>query len=226
MENIGLVIADENEFAPVKAFAEQNGGTTGITSGDRWARFSIGDRQVYALLCGIGKVNAAHGTAVLCYVNRVQAVVNFGLSGALQGLRKNDIALGTGFVEHDFDLTALGYPAGHKPGQTLTYAPDARLYDAVLAACPQAKPCVFACGDLFVGDSGKKAQLIEQFHAGCCDMETAAVAAVCAKAGVPFVSFRSISDDADDCAAQTYTHTNARKEDTLLQIFIKMIQNL
>lgn len=49
-------------------------------------------------------------------------------------------------------------------------------------------------------------------------METAAIASVCHKCGIPFICLRKISDDADDSATEQYREMNERAEDTLTNV--------
>ena len=77
-----------------------------------------GDRQleIHAVQCGSGKVNAASAVSFLIADNGAQMVCNAGLSGAVSGLRRGDLVAGATYVECDFDLSAIGIPAGQKPG--------------------------------------------------------------------------------------------------------------
>ncbi|MBQ2676349.1 MAG: 5'-methylthioadenosine/S-adenosylhomocysteine nucleosidase [Clostridia bacterium] len=229
MKKFGFVIADDQEFAPVEKLACKLGGQVYNAYGDKIAKFTVENNgnaaQMVAIWCGIGKVNSAGGAAALCYAEKVDAIINFGLSGAIKGVRKNDVTIGTKFVEHDFDLTPLGYKPGQKPQETYEYYPDKQLYDMLISAHPELKPCVLVSGDMFVSDTNKKNFVIEQFGGGCCDMESAAIASVCHKLGVPFAAIRSISDDADESAAESYTEVNVLKEDTLVNIVMDAIKN-
>ena len=51
-------------------------------------------------------------------------------------------------------------------------------------------------------------------------METAAIACVCDKCGVPFLSVRKISDDADDSSGEDYREMNSKAESHLSDILI------
>lgn len=226
MKIIGLVIADDCEFAPVKDYALSNGGVSYIFNSDETVEFSVGDKTVIANLCGIGKVNATNSAAALIFGKNVDAIINFGLSGAVSGLRKGDLVVGTKCVEHDFDLTALGYKPGVKPQTVNEYAPDKTLYDAVVKATDNMRDGTFVCGDMFVASEEKKRFVIDNFGANACDMESAAIASVCHKAEIPFVSFRSISDDADDVAPDTYNAQNEKKQTDLIEVAVKAIELL
>ena len=59
-----------------------------------------------------------------------------------------------------------------------------------------------------------------------CDMETAAVAYVCAAYGIKFASVRKISDDAGSDAAASYREINALAEDTLINVILSVIAEI
>lgn len=63
-----------------------------------------------------------------------------------------------------------------------------------------------------------------EFSAMCCDMESAAIAYVCAFSNLPFMSFRRISDDAGEDAVATYTEMNTSDETALADIMISFIE--
>ena len=75
---------------------------------------------------------------------------------------------------------------------------------------------------IIIEPNEKKDFIIKNFGGGCCDMDSAAVASVCYKCEVPFVSFRKLSDDADDTAKDTYRKINKLKEDVLIKMVISL----
>lgn len=218
---IALIIADDGEFAPIVEKAEHYGYKESSLLGCRCIEFKISENTEFiAVLCGIGKVNAAAATAAVCTGIKPDAVLNFGLSGAISGVHKNDVVIGTKFLEHDFDLTPLGREIGTKPQAVSHFTPDSDLVRSLKAAAGFAKECVFVSGDCFVCDSDKKKFLTDKFNAGCCDMESAAVASVCYSANIPFASFRLLSDDADENAAESYRTENEKEPDCLIDLAI------
>ncbi len=220
---IGLVIADDMEFAPVVEKAKLYNGKTYEICGDKAVSFeTMCGNQIVAVLCGTGKVNAAGATAALICKEKTDCIINFGLSGAIKGVYKNDIVICEKLLEHDFDLSPLGYEVGVKPQPVYIYEPDKDLFEKFVNKYTSIKPCVFVTGDMFVSAKDKKDYIIEKFNGGCCDMESAAVASVCYKMNMPFVSIRKLSDDADDTAADTYRETNNLKEDVLINMVLSV----
>ncbi|MBQ7288393.1 MAG: 5'-methylthioadenosine/S-adenosylhomocysteine nucleosidase [Clostridia bacterium] len=225
---IGLVIADDAEFAPVSAYCQDKGGKAIRILNRPAVRYILSGEErkmeIIAVYCGIGKVNAATLSTYLCAVENVNLMVNCGLSGGLSGVCVGEIVVGTGFVEHDFDLTAIGYAPGEKPGQVSFYEPDVRLTKDFQTKYP-CKAGVMVSGDSFVSDSRKAETLVRRWNAFCCDMETAAIASVCHDFSVPYISIRRISDGADDQAAKTY-QTSVMDKQTWMTLSVKWIESL
>jgi len=220
---LGLVIADDMEFAPIEQKSKLYNGETFTLGGDKAVKFeTVCGNIIVAVLCGTGKVNAAGATATLICKERPDCIINLGLSGAIKGVYKNDIVICDKLLEHDFDLSPLGYEVGVKPQKTYVYEADKDLFDRFTNKFSAIKPCTFVTGDMFVSSKEKKEYIINKFGGGCCDMESAAVASVCYKMEVPFISIRKLSDDADEEAADTYRESNNLKEDVLINMILSL----
>lgn len=222
---IGFVIADENEYIPFLAFAKENGAKESVRRNKESVEFSYAGKDIVAVKCGIGKVNGAAAAAFMIADDKVDAIVSFGLSGAISGLSKNDIVAGTTYTECDFDLTAIGYPLGKKPQDTYVYNAGKELLEAALRI-DGVKPAVCGCGDLFLADKERKDLYKEIFNINEFDMETGAEASVCHDAGIPFLAIRQVSDTADDTAAESYRELNDSQPADLTLIIKKLIELL
>lgn len=199
---IGIIIADDGEYTPLieKLETKDNIGYFGRDC----HTFKVGDIVVYALLCGIGKVNAA-AAAMYLYSKGCDTILNYGYSGGISGVRKGDVVINDRFLEHDFDLVCLGYKPCEKPGQTYIYNADPSLTDIFWGIYPYAKKGLAVTGDCFVSDDSLRDKLKTDFGAVSCDMETAAIASVCYRTGMNFACVRQISDDAGDDANASYS---------------------
>ena len=219
-KKIGVVVADKDEYAPFKSIVTK---AKDITTPFKSAfKFTVGKTEIVSVCCGIGKVNAAACAMYLCD-NGCDCILNFGLSGGLKGSDRGDFILPDRFLEHDFDLTALGYKPCEKPGQTFIYNADKELA-RIFSALPFVKCSGTAvCGDSFI--SGKKTAefLSDTYGASSCDMETAAIASVCHITNTPFAALRRISDGASDSASEEYNEMNRDDGATLAEAFIKCI---
>ena len=159
-------------------------------------------QEVLLAECGVGKVNAAALTQ-LFVTKEVTRVIFTGVAGAVDPtLKVGDLVVSTDALQHDLDVTALGYNLGQVPGEPLSWQADETLRDLALEAAQGLEEVKtisgrIVSGDQFIASAEKVAQLRETFSAACAEMEGAAVAQVCAKAKIPFVIIRSISDTAD-----------------------------
>jgi adenosylhomocysteine nucleosidase len=212
---IAVVIADPAEYAPVAdRMAELGGkdteflGNKGITLQKNTDDINM---AVSAVLCGIGKVNAAAATAYFATMG-YDTVISTGFSGGLADTKGYDAVIGTEYLEHDFDLTVLGYKPAEKPGQEYIYSCDEQLLKSYLASGKKCLCGTMVAGDCFISSDEKRDFFINTYNAVACDMETAAVAAVCHKAGVRFLAIRRVSDNAGDSAAEDYSQTNASSD--------------
>lgn len=229
-KTVGILFADSMEYSPFLAWAKQAGCTEAIRRGNDSCELTVTKGEsaikVIAVRCGIGKVNAASATAFLISDDKVDYILNAGLSGAVQKLKREDmIALDT-FVECDFDLTAIGYEPGVKPdGQEYIYHSDEKLMSYALMSRGIIKSNA-GTGDIFLTDKDKKNYYKKCFNIESFDMETAAIAGVCHKCGVPMLSLRKISDDADDCSVQDYKDMNDRQEACLTELLVNILNRM
>jgi len=172
-------------------------------------------RELLLATCGVGKVNAAHITAVLL-AEGAEQVVFTGVAGALDPeLSPGDVIISRDCLQHDVDVTALGYAPGNIPGEETVFSADARLREAALLSAAELPGIRVVegrvlSGDVFVADPAAAARLHRRFGGACVEMEGAAVAQVCARAGVPFVVIRSVSDRADGSATPDFREFAAR----------------
>jgi adenosylhomocysteine nucleosidase len=177
--------------------------------------FHIGNlfgNKAVVVRCGIGKVNAAICAQTLINLYAVDLIINIGVAGAIhKDLEICDIIISSGFVYHDFDATAFGYPRGAVPGMGFTeFESDPELVEIVkkasLEVVKNAKVYTgrISSGDQFVASRDLKTFIWDNFRAMCAEMEGAAIAHACYLNKIPFVAIRSISDKADDFANETY----------------------
>ena len=161
--------------------------------------------RVVMATCGIDKVNAAALAQALAGSGVARVIVTGVAGGVDPELRVGDLVVSRDALQHDVDVTGLGYAPAEVPGEPRVWEADPVLRDAALAAAREVAAAEgvravlgrVASGDVFVADPARVAQLRARFDASCAEMEGAAVAQVCARWGVPWVVVRSISDTAD-----------------------------
>ncbi len=165
-------------------------------------------KDVVAVVCGIGKVNAAICTQILASEYNVDRVINVGVAGGIgKEIYPGDIVIADNLVEHDMDTTAFGDAHGQIPRMdTFDFKCDKELIEAAKKACKSINPDIhtfvgrIVSGDVFVANIEKIQWLEKEFSALSCEMEGASIAHVCYLNKIPFVVIRSISDNANNGA--------------------------
>ena len=219
---IGIVVADYDEYAPFVA-ALSNKDVKEYNYFNREAiSFEIGAASVICINCGIGKVNAATAATHLAD-SGCTYILNYGLSGGISGVHRGEIVLPDKFLEHDFDLTGIGYKPCEKPSQKYIYEANSVLLQKAKLAIGQCAGGTAVCGDRFVCSADDRDFLRDTFGATTCDMETAAIASVCDMANIPYLSLRRVSDDAGEDAYANYSDMNTGEGQTLSEMFLKVL---
>ena len=167
--------------------------------------------DVVIVQCGVGKVNAAMCTQVLCDLFDVTHLVNTGIAGSLcADLDIGDLVVSQDAMYHDVDAVHFGYPYGKVPGMDTTEFPaDKTMIGYAFAAAESVNPGHtrigrVASGDQFVAVKELKEKIISNTQGLCTEMEGAAIAQTAYRNGIPFVILRAISDKADDSAQMDY----------------------
>lgn len=145
-------------------------------------------KEIRAVICGVGKVNAACGAQYAIDVLKADRIINIGVAGGLNdGLEVAQIYGISHAVQYDFDLVQLNHTAigtldefeeNYLPLSTKNLYPLKRL----------------ATGDRFNDSVDDFNLLTKVLGADIRDMEGGAIAQVCTHAGIPFYSFKAISD--------------------------------
>jgi len=170
-------------------------------------------QPIAIVLCGCGKVNAAHSATLLACHSKVTRILLTGVSGGLaEGLKVGDIVIGDSFVQHDMDARPL-FPlheipfedfslieADHELRHLLTAASCSMLAEKKMVEARSFEGLVVS-GDQFLSSSEGRSRVLESLPRACAvDMESAAIAQVCKIADIPLGVMRVISDSADGSA--------------------------
>ena len=219
---IGVIVADKDEFNPFVKAAEKYNIQEYTLLGKKGITFEINGATVICINCGIGKVNASAVASALASLNS-NAILNFGLSGGISGASRGGLCVPDKFLEHDFDLTVLGYNPCEKPNQKYVYEVNSELKEIFKTVANTEFSGTAVCGDRFICSKEDSDFFRDTFSATTCDMETAAIASVCDMADIPFAALRRISDDAGDTATESYTEMNTSGELYLPNIFLNIL---
>ena len=209
MTKLGIIGAMEEEVENLLGLMENKQETE--KAGSRFYNGTLEGLPVTVVQCGVGKVNAAMCTQILCDCFGVTHLVNTGIAGSLcADLDIGDLVVSQDAMYHDVDAVAFGYPMGKVPGMDVTAFPaDDTLIGYAFAAAEAVNPGHtkigrVASGDQFVASKGMKDRIVDLTRGLCTEMEGAAIAQTAYRNGIPFVILRAISDKADDSAEMDY----------------------
>ena len=225
---IAVIAAEEQELAGLEEFMEDAEAVAGA-AGCVYRTGRVGDYRVAAMRCGIGKVNAAVCAQAMIDRFHPVALINVGAAGAVApGLSIYDLVVSEDVVQHDMDVTGLGYAPGVVPDQEESFfKADPELVSlAKLSAEAEEMTCHIgriASGDLFVSNGEQRERIRRTFGALCAEMEGAAVAQACRRNEVPFVILRSISDNADTSAGVSYGEFSAEASGQVIRLLKRML---
>jgi len=147
------------------------------------------------LYTGVGKVNATFELtkvlqkAHLHYMPPMpRLVINYGTAGSRE-LPIGELVDCTKFIQRDMDVTGLGFMKHQTPYES----PNDMVVRSTSEFNPIGKNYTCGTGDSFVESLEKGDSNIDVF-----DMEAYALAKVCRYYDVPFISFKYITDNADE----------------------------
>ena len=215
----GIIGAMDEEVNSLKEALEEKRIST--IAGMEFCEGRLDGADVFVVKCSVGKVNAAACTQILIDRFGVDQIINTGVAGSLDAaIDIGDIVVSTEAVQHDMDVTALGFARGEIPYSEKSVFPAdeemrARALEAVKAAAPEVHAFEgrVCSGDQFIASREQKESILASVGGLCCEMEGAAIAQVCWLAKVPFLIVRSISDGADNKAlsdSETFDRIAAR----------------
>ena len=194
MKKLGIIVAMGSELDML--LREMSGTETIEKNGRTFYSGRIGCREVVAMQCGIGKVNAAVGALTMIEEFGPEAVVNTGIAGGTgRGAGVLDVVVGEQVAYHD-----VWCGPGNAPGQVQGFPERfAGALDLLEGSDAESGATVMrgliASGDRFVSTPQELAAVLEvQPEALAVDMESGAIAQVCWQKGVPFLAVRVVSD--------------------------------
>jgi adenosylhomocysteine nucleosidase len=213
---IGIIGAMEAEVSLLRSALQH----TNITKIGNFEFYSgkLEGKPVVLLLCGIGKVNAAVGCALLIDHFQPCLVLNTGSAGGIDPtLSFGDVIVSSGLVYHDVDVTAFNYAPGQIPGQPAVFPVGEDLMRLAEIAINQLKmekilPADFNHVRGIIGSADVFMHVPEKIAAAhtifpkmrAVEMEGAAIAHACALFNVPSLIIRAVSDIAGTESPMTH----------------------
>ena len=177
---IGIIVAMEKELKQLQSL--------------------FNNQEVIVRQSGIGKVNAAIGAAEMIRSCHPDCIISSGCAGGADtSLNVQDIVVSTQLCYHDVYCgnAAGGTVYGQVQGMPARFDADPQLLAVAssIESDHRIVPGLIVTGDWFVDSKDKMRDIVRLFpDAAAVDMESAAIAQTCHTYGVPFISFRVISD--------------------------------
>ncbi|MDR0386448.1 MAG: 5'-methylthioadenosine/adenosylhomocysteine nucleosidase [Treponema sp.] len=205
---IGIMGAMEDEVVMLRKVMTKAKSCPTEPGGGEFIRGNLEGKPVVLLRCGIGKVNAAVGCALLIERYKPEAVINTGSAGGIDGaLGFGDAVIADGLVHHDADVTSSGYAPGQIPGMPAVFTvPEnlirraERAVDELVEEGRLPKTFHYVRGfigsaDMFMDTEEKIARIRRVFpRVLAVEMEGAAIAHTCFLFSVPALIIRAVSD--------------------------------
>ena len=170
------------------------------------------------LITGVGKVNATYKLTKrlavegsIDYDARINLVINYGTAGSRK-IKKKTLVDCTKFIQRDMDVTGLGFMRGETPFED---KPPITI-ESTSEFNPIGRKATCGSGDNFVEDRS-------QYYGEVVDMEAYALAKVCHHYNVPFISFKYITDGADE---QAHEDWEANLADGIIEFKEKVLDKL
>lgn len=196
---IGVLTAMTSEYEQLAKLLD--GATLCDKGGDSYLVGELAGKEIVLHQCGIGKVNAAVGATELIRHFSPDVVVSSGVAGGIDNcLGVMDVVVSSSLVYHDV-WCGMGCEYGQVQGMPAVFPVAENLWHSALelnngaAGETRIHAGLICTGDKFITDREELDCIKSNFPEGLAvDMESAAIAQVCHIFGVPFVSFRIISD--------------------------------
>ena len=156
----------------------------------------IAGKEVVLSLSGVGKVNAAYTSTKLIGIYPIDTLINIGSAGGLKSSQKvGEIVIADECRYHDFDIGEE-----YMDDERFIFKPNSKLNKSAQKTIEElgikSHPGLLLAGDQFVTKNSDAFMNIQRKYpdAVAVDMESAAIAAVCKRANIPFIVLRSLSD--------------------------------
>ncbi|GHV81134.1 5'-methylthioadenosine/S-adenosylhomocysteine nucleosidase [Spirochaetia bacterium] len=203
---IGIIGAMEAEVDLLRAAMEDVGAET-IGAYTLYTG-KLEKQPVVLLQCGIGKVNAAVGCAILIDHYHPSLVINTGSAGGIDpSLSFGDAIISNGSIQHDANVTVFNYAPGQLPGMPPVFtvpedlilrgeaAVDSLKQEGVLPPGFNHVRGLIGSGDVFMYEADRINAVRKTFpDIRAVEMEGAAIAQACHLFSVPCLIIRAISD--------------------------------
>lgn len=195
---IGIISAMDDEHRQLSIRLENKKETA--EHAFRYVEGNVGNNELVLTQCGIGKVNAAIGASELIRRHHPDCIISTGVAGGMNAsLRVCDVVVGESMVYHDV-WCGDGNAYGQIQDMPAVFAGNPTLLECARSlngqnAASRIHSGLICTGDQFVTERSVQESIRMHFpEVMAVDMESTAIAQTCHIYGVPFLSFRIISD--------------------------------
>lgn len=205
---VGIIVAMDKEFDLIEYICKDcEKVERRIRYGCKFMMFRLPSKdEIVIMRCGIGKVNATIGVMLLREMD-VKCIISSGVAGSLKkSISPGMIVVGTEYRYHDV-YCGNENELGQVQGEPATFKADKFLLDISLWSGNQdILHGLILTGDCFIDKQDVAEDLHDKYPLACAvDMESCAIAQVCHKIKMPFLSYRVISDNILNPSAISYS---------------------
>ena len=221
---IGIIVAMKNEFElMLKLMSDSQIKQIGHLT---FAVGNINRKPAVLMQCGMGKVCAAIAAREMIEQFHPQYIINTGLAGGLDTkLSVMDIVVGKDVVYHDV-WCGEGNEWGQVQGLPRFFDADRDLYGKAMSLKVEGlslKGGLQISGDRFINAEDVPGLRSMYPEALAVDMESGALAQTCFRYGVPFISFRIISDGCDESTYNDFWTKAPENSFRLLRSYLDLL---
>ncbi|MDR0544241.1 MAG: 5'-methylthioadenosine/adenosylhomocysteine nucleosidase [Odoribacteraceae bacterium] len=196
MKRVGIIVAMRAEYELARAVLERR--VEHLERGTLLVEGYAEGAEVVLAQCGIGKVCSTIGAVEMIRRYNPDLIINAGVAGGIDpSLEVMDIVVGDEVVYHDVWCGGANQ-LGQVDGLPARFPADRELYRAALSIVPERGRVhggLVCSGDRFIDSREELERIKKHFPEGLAvDMESGSLAQTCHLYGVPFLSYRMISD--------------------------------
>jgi adenosylhomocysteine nucleosidase len=226
MKNIGIIGAMPSELKDIR---ETLGTAEVINIGKyEFHKNTLSDgKTIVNVCCGVAKVNSTICTQILIDTFNVDCIINTGVAGGMDSqVKVCDIVIANEVLYHDMHLPFLE----KYPPYCSVFKSDSALMDSAVKSCEKFdyKHHIgrIVSGEQFISDQVVKDDIKNRLDPYAVDMESASIGHCAYANGVPSISIRCISDNADDEGAMSFEEFEVIAAKRVADVVLDIIQTL
>lgn len=202
-----------------------------LVNGLKVYHICVNGKRAIIVNVGESKVYVTRNVMTIIDCFHPDLLINTGNLAGLNGIAFNSIFISTNTLQHDVDVTALGFTAGEIPELTQTQFPaNAGLIgyanNAVQRLGLASSSGTIGSGDQFIASTTRANALRTQFNIDAIDMESATIGEIAQLEDLDYVTIKGISNNADDNAVNDYYAYKATANSSALTVVLEMLKEI